>query len=108
MADKEKLKPCPFCGENKVRKNGDNYQVWCINDDCPDRDFISVDKWQNAYCWKELSKRDAIIKVCVEKFNAIVKHQEIVVGKGFARLSTTAAIANGAILEIERLKKEQP
>ena len=49
MADKEKLKPCPFCGENKVRKNGDNYQVWCINDDCPDRDFISVDKWQNAY-----------------------------------------------------------
>lgn len=94
-----------FCGE-KHYESVDRFE-------CKDMEikalYADLDKSfkQNVSLLSDLSKRDAIIKVCVEKFNAIVKHQEIVVGKGFARLSTTAAIANGAILEIERLKKEQ-
>lgn len=97
MADKEKLKPCPFCGENKVRKNGDNYQVWCINDDCPDRDFISVDKWQNAYCWKELAKRDAIIKMAAE---ALENRVHCLACQTHEHPATKRALS-----EIERLKK---
>ena len=113
MADKEKLKPCPFCGENKVRKNGDNYQVWCINDDCPDRDFISVDKWQNAYCWKELAKRDAIIKAVKDALYSYHSHQHrlciCALGKSCSAASgTDFYLANQALSEIERLKKEQP
>lgn len=96
MADKEELKHWTCADEHYT---GDTTE-------CCDPVYSLKNKYEDLQ--KKLSKRDAIIKVCVEKFNAIVKHQEIVVGKGFARLSTTAAIANGAILEIERLKKEQP
>lgn len=57
---KPDLKPCPFCGtKDKVRENGKNYQIWCINDECPGAEFICKDKWQNAYCWKRIEQLEA-------------------------------------------------
>lgn len=55
--DKETLRPCPFCGEFNIRLQ---VGVGCRNDFCSaqgpmfsDKD-IGLDKWNSAYCWKEL------------------------------------------------------
>lgn len=67
MTNNEELKPCPFCGSQNlyVRSFGQaglgSYEETHgpVCQDCLDINRVSVNEWQNAYCWKELDKLKA-------------------------------------------------
>ncbi len=46
----ESVKPCPFCGKQALSSMGESW--------CPDCDHIMLNDmvWDEAYCWKEISK----------------------------------------------------
>lgn len=64
------LRPCPFCGSLKQLSEQDNErgdEIWihcmdCWNGMTPDPIVIKEDLWQNAYCWKELDKKEERIR----------------------------------------------
>lgn len=111
-ADKEEMKPCPFC-LCEPETFGD-HSVGCTIDECGfPSPLVDVDVWNNARCWKELSKRDAIIKAVKDALYSYHSHQHrlciCALGKSCSAASgTDFYLANQALSEIERLKKEQP
>lgn len=75
----EELKPCLFCGRISVvtAVHGSPEALKCINPDCVIFcDLFPSEKWNSAYCWKELSKRDEVIKKLREHLAAIIKEIE--------------------------------
>lgn len=81
MSGTNDLKPCPFCGDTRTEFNS-GYR--CYRIDCgaagpmysdPEK---TLDRWQNAYCWNEisslrsqLSSAEAKLKVAVEALERI-------------------------------------
>ena len=58
---KDELKPCPFCGFQEPIRNSEH--VSCRNSGCIiGFVFFREKEWNNADCWKELSKRDEELK----------------------------------------------
>lgn len=62
MTEKE-LKPCPFCGDTVVKQTDldGRLKIWCrahthIGFTLTQDHKQSIRKWNNAYCWKELSQ----------------------------------------------------
>ena len=77
MANREKLKPCPFCGYAAKGEDWDGFVLICIN--CGTRGpnheskQPSVDEmdeliplWNDCYAWKELDKYRTALRECVE------------------------------------------
>lgn len=60
------IKLCPFCGSSNEVYPG-AYLVDCENH-WKDGAFLAIkkDEWQNAYCWKELERKDALITKLVD------------------------------------------
>ena len=71
MSDKkeESLKPCPFCGKRDYFPCADSY----VDCKCLSGQFgVDMDKWNNAYCWKETDSLKARIED-IEKMNSVQK-----------------------------------
>lgn len=64
MSAEQELKPCPFCGDHRVEFN---HGYKCYRIDCggtgPTYSDSSkaLEKWNSAYCWKELDEARGII-----------------------------------------------
>lgn len=72
MNEKE-LMPCPFCGDKRSEFNN-GYK--CYRVDCggagptysdPEK---ALDRWNNAYCWKQLAEKDAALLGIQERLEA--------------------------------------
>lgn len=69
------LKPCPFCG-SKLLSNMNNLFVGCPSGCMIDHGMISIDKWNNAWAYKqieELKKENSLLKsqyICVKHESA--------------------------------------
>ena len=67
MTTDKELKPCPFCGMDKKdlpsAGKGLTISCGCFPNNFETGDgYISSYRWQNAYCWKLISEKDARIK----------------------------------------------
>ena len=58
--EKMELKPCPFCGTNKIWGMETENPRYFICSKCTSG--IPKEKWNSAYCWKLLDEKDAVIK----------------------------------------------
>lgn len=60
----EELKPCPFCKEIGVLVG--SIYVYCYTPDCPlYGNEVSLKDWNSAFCWKELSRKDALLREAI-------------------------------------------
>ena len=70
-----RLEKCPFCGSKKIELGIDSFGcVTCctgpIEEETGDFKFLPL-KWNNAYCWKELTRTKDALKVLREGLKEI-------------------------------------
>ncbi len=74
MESNKELKPCPFCGgmvsSGKIK--GEPYIVYHKDKFCEIRDNrelwdVTVQDWNNAYCWKEIESLQSRLEKAEEK-----------------------------------------